>query len=230
MMRSRVFVLITSWFLAFVLGGIIIGLVIDAPNLLMLRRESAETTGRVARLVPNSHGLVEVLYEIAGKAYTGEFQPHIYDQPLNEGDVVRVYYSPQNPTIAFLAPPSDVLKEQFPAWIAGSLVLSIFGVVAALTLWRPRSPSRRFGVFLPGPRFISAGITLGVLTGLTVSLFTHTLNITKISGWVLIVSGCTMFLVLAWVKELHWVELLHSRTFWLALTLAIIGNLVNLIR
>ena len=49
-----------------------IGFVIDVPQLLRLHLHHAETTGRVIRVIPNSHGLTEIEYLIQGTPYKRE--------------------------------------------------------------------------------------------------------------------------------------------------------------
>jgi hypothetical protein len=45
-----------------------------------------------------------------------------------------VYYWPEDPNVAVIAPPSEILTEQLPSWLAGSFLVSVVVVAAVLTL------------------------------------------------------------------------------------------------
>lgn len=64
-MPNRAVSLTTIWASSFLLMAVVIGLVIDAPHLLVLRKRGAETIGNVARVIPESHGLVVGQFEIS---------------------------------------------------------------------------------------------------------------------------------------------------------------------
>jgi hypothetical protein len=133
--------------LGFAVIGTAIAFVIDAPHLLLLEHQHAETVGRVIRLVPNSHGLVEIGYSVDGRTYVRSVPPFgVADLPLGEGKAVPVYYYPSDPAIAFLAPSGTILKEQLPSWIAGSLLGSCFGVVVVFQVWKWRQNGFTAGV------------------------------------------------------------------------------------
>src|SRR5215469_15057068 len=134
-----------------------IGLVIDAPHLLLLRQRNAETLGRVLRQVPDSHGAVEIEYAIRGKTYRQVLPPYGLALPMAAGQTTLVYSDPQDPRVAFTAPAGDILIEELRAWAAGSLLGAVAGVLVVSSLRRPvRCPLDFRGV--NGPRIISAGV------------------------------------------------------------------------
>ena len=99
MNQRKIFVLIAVPTLAFVAMATAIGLVIDAPHLFLLERHHAETVGQVVRLVPESHGAIEIRYSVAGITHFRRTQPYV-NRLLTEGDSVPVYYYPPDPTVA----------------------------------------------------------------------------------------------------------------------------------
>jgi hypothetical protein len=119
------------WLLSFGGALTVIGFVIDAPGLLRLQHQHAEVQGEVTRLLPETHGLVEVRYAVAGTVYKRALRPN--RNPVLEGTKVAVYYSPQDPGVAVIGPPADALATELPSWLAGSLLCS--GGVAAGVLW-----------------------------------------------------------------------------------------------
>ena len=206
--------------------AVFIGLVIDAPHLLLLRQRNAETLGRVLRQVPDSHGAVEIEYAIGGKTYRQVLPPHGLALPITGGQTTPVYYDPKDPRIAFTAPPGEILTEELPAWAVGSLFGAVAGVLVVSSLRRPvRSRLDFRGV--NGPRILSAGVSLGVLVSVVTSAFFGTLKVSEIVGGVLALSGCVMLLRLAWWRRLTWADLLRSREFWLALALVVVANIVS---
>jgi hypothetical protein len=227
MIRIRPVNLIVIWLTSFCFAAIVIGCVIDAPHLLLLQRECSETDGRVTRVLAENHGLVEVAYDVAGRSYQRTFPPHLNTHVISEGEPVEVYYSPHDPTIAFVAPPSEILAEQLPSWIIGSVFLS--GAILAMVLVFGTSGGslERLSAKVISPRMISTGITVGVFAGMVSSVYFGTLNMPKVLGGVLVVGGCTIFLILAWQKKFSWGELLGSRTFWIAVALAVAGNVLD---
>jgi hypothetical protein len=118
--RSR---LVLVWVLAFGLALSVWGIIIDVPNLLALIREHQEVSGTVVQELPSRHGLVDVRYEANGKAYQQALRP--YGASSRTHDAVKVYFSSNNPEIAFMAPPQEVLKANTPFWLGGSLLFSI---------------------------------------------------------------------------------------------------------
>ena len=85
----------------------------------------------VIRLLPESHGMVDVRYVVADVTYQRTFAPHLQSSLISKGASVRVYYWPEDPNVAVIAPPAEILTEQLPSWLAGSLLISV-GVVAAV--------------------------------------------------------------------------------------------------
>ena len=130
-MLRNTFSIAVLWILSFGLMVILIGLAIDGPHLLVLERRHAETPGQVIRLLPESHGMVEVRYVVADVTYQRTFAPHLQGSIISKGASVRVYYWPEDPNVAVIAPPAEILTEQLPSWLAGSLLISV-GVVAAV--------------------------------------------------------------------------------------------------
>ena len=226
-MLRNAFSVAVLWMLSFGLMIVVIGLAIDGPHLLLLQRRHAETVGEVVRLLPESHGMVEVRYLVANVTYKRAFPPHLQRSRINEGDSVRVYYRPEDPNVAVIAPPSEILTEQLPSWLAGSLLISVGVVVAVLALRGPGILSRCFPGRMFSARIISAGATVGVLVGLLLSMYAGTLSAAKLVGGAFVISGCVILLRLTWVQYLSWAGLLRSRAFWAALGLAVIGNILN---
>jgi hypothetical protein len=215
------------WILSFCLMATVIGFVSDAPQLLLLEHNHAETLGEVTRLLPASHGLVEVRYVVAGSTYQGTFAPHLQSRRIDEGDSVRVYYSPRDPKDASIFPPDEILAEQLPSWLAGSLLLSVGLVAAVLTLWNPNPAFRRISGLLTSPKLLSAGVTVGVASGFLLSLFWATPSIVKVVAASLVLCGCALFLRLAWRQRLSWTDMFRSMEFWIAFALAISGNIID---
>lgn len=112
------------------------GLAIDVPHLLILHFNHEQTTGRVIKVFPNSHGLTEITYTVGGTLYTrdvpGYWVP--YSDALPEP--LRVYYSPRDPSIAAAVPADEILSGQLPAWVAGSALGAVFGVIGARNIVR----------------------------------------------------------------------------------------------
>jgi len=130
----RVRVSLAGAALDFVSLATAIGFIIDVPHLLSLHFHHAETTGRVVRVIPDSHGLTEIAYSVRGTPYTREM-PGYWVTDLNEpGKPLRIYYDPNDPTVASAEPADQILIGQFPAWIAGSLLGSLFGALAAVNI------------------------------------------------------------------------------------------------
>jgi hypothetical protein len=113
-----------------------IGLVIDAPHLLILHFHHAETTGRIIRVIPDRHGLTEIEYSANGTAYNEDVPGFwVPDTDTRSGPLV-IYYDPGNPRIAAAVPPGQILSGQFPFWIAGSAIGAVLGSMAARNIVR----------------------------------------------------------------------------------------------
>jgi hypothetical protein len=128
------------WLVSFCSMATFIGLTGGVSDLMMLRREHAETSGEVIRLHPENHGVVDVKYVVAGTPYQGTFFPYLQDGRIVKGESVRVYYSPHDPTIAFIAPPEEILGEDLPFWLVASLLGSFAVTAGVLILWRKAAP------------------------------------------------------------------------------------------
>lgn len=215
------------WLLSFGVMAIVIGFAMDMPRVLLLQRAHAETSGQVTRLLPDNHGLVRVRYLVAGAAYEGTFPPYVQGRRVDKGDVVRVYYSPRDPAVAFIAPPDEVLSDRLPFLVVASLLGSVGLTAGALAMWNPRAVLHRPCVWVISPRILSAGVTVGVLGGLVSSLYSGTLDTAKSVGGAFVVCGCAVFLTLAWRHRLSWAALLRSGAFWIAVALVIVGNIFN---
>jgi hypothetical protein len=129
-------VMITGAALGFISLATAVGLVIDVPHLLILHIHHAETTGRVIRVVPNSHGLTEIAYSVRGTQYDREVPG--YWVPYSQAGIepIRVYYNPNEPSIAAAIPADEILSGQLPSWIAGSALGAVFGAFAARNIVR----------------------------------------------------------------------------------------------
>ena len=106
---NRVVGLILVWVLSFGFMAVVIGLAIDAPHLLLLHQQNSRALGRVIRVEPENHGVVDVGYVVGGRTYSGQFSPDGLTLPVNEGAMVPVYYYPPDSNIAFLAPAGEIL-------------------------------------------------------------------------------------------------------------------------
>ena len=127
-------VMIAGAALGFISLATAIGLVIDVPRLLILHFHHAETTGRVIRAIPNSHGLTEIAYSVRGTQYNREVPG--YWVPQAGSEPIRVYYNPNEPSIAAAVPADEILSGQLPSWIAGSALGAVFGAFAARNIVR----------------------------------------------------------------------------------------------
>jgi hypothetical protein len=108
-----------------------IAFIIDVPHLLSLQFHHAETTGRVFRVIPNSHGLTEIEYSVQGVPYKREVPGYWVPVGDVEGESIRVYYDPNEPSTASAVPADEILRGQVPAWIGGSVLGSVFGAGVA---------------------------------------------------------------------------------------------------
>jgi hypothetical protein len=215
------------WLLSFCLMATAIAFAIDAPQLILLCHEHAETSGEVIRFLPQTHGLVEVRYTVAGTVFRHAFSSHLEVNTIVEGGPVRVYYSPHDPATAVIAPPAEVLSEQLPSWLAGSLLASTGIFVGILILWSSTAPFHSFAVWAVSPRVLSAAVTTGVLGGIVMAVLTGTLSTAKAVGGVFVVGGCAVFMELAWRRRLSWDGLVRSGAFWIAVALVLAGNILN---
>ncbi len=134
----RVLVIFAGAALGFASIATAIGFVIDAPHLLGLHVHHAETTGRVVRVIPNSHGRTEIEYSVRGAPYKRDVPFYWVPIPHSEGEALRVYYDPSDPSVASAVPAAEILTGQLRSWIGGSLLGSIFGAGAALNIIRYR--------------------------------------------------------------------------------------------
>jgi hypothetical protein len=122
--------------LGFISLATAIGFVIDAPHLMKLHFNHAQTTGRIVRVIPNSHGLTEIAYSVRGIAYTRDVPFYWVAEPNTSAAILRIYYDPNDPTIASAAPVDEILSGQLPSWIAGSALGGAFGAFAARSIVR----------------------------------------------------------------------------------------------
>jgi hypothetical protein len=134
---GRTIILFAASALGFAGVAVGIGFVIDAPHLFLLRRHHAQTTGKVTRLLPNSHGAIEFTYSVDGATYSRITSP--YGISRVEGLAVPVYYYPDDPRIAFTAPAGDILDGQLPSWIAAAWLGALFGFAVGWSLTTPSS-------------------------------------------------------------------------------------------
>ena len=122
--------------LGFVSLAVAIGFVIDAPHLLILHFNHSQTTGRIVRVIPNSHGLTEIAYSVGATEYTRKVPFYWIDGPTTQRGPLLIYYDPHDPSIASGAPPDEILSGQFPSWTAGSALGAVFGVFATRNIVR----------------------------------------------------------------------------------------------
>jgi hypothetical protein len=128
--------MITGAALGFIILAAAIGLVIDAPHLLILHFNHAQTTGHIIRVIPNSHGLTEIAYSVGGTAYKRDVPFYWVPDSDARPEPLRVYYSPRDPSIASAVPADEILSGQLPSWIAGSALGAVFGAIAARNIFR----------------------------------------------------------------------------------------------
>ena len=74
---------------------------------------------------------------------------------------------------------------------------------------------------------MSAGISIGVVASAVLSAFYGTLTSVRIGGGILVLSGCGVFINLAWRRKLTWSELFRSSQFWIAVALAAVANVLE---
>src|SRR5260370_18546807 len=180
-MFSNIVNFIVLWILCFCLIASIIGFVIGAPVLFLVNYERGETTGEVTRLLPDTHGLVEVKYSVAAVSYRRGFRPSGKENEIAERAYVHVYYWRRDPSIAFIAPPYEILEEEYPAWVITALAGATTTMLGLLAL-RLAAPFRRFTAILISPKAFSAAITTGVLGSLLLSSISRNLKLTTLVG------------------------------------------------
>jgi len=136
-------VMIARAALGFISLATAIGFIIDAPHLLILHFNHGQTTGRIVRIIPNSHGLTEIAYSVGGITYTRDVPFYWVAEPKTQRQPLQIYYDPHGPSIASAAPADEVLSGQLPFWIAGSALGAVFGAFAARNVVRysGRDPS-----------------------------------------------------------------------------------------
>jgi hypothetical protein len=117
--------------LGFIALAVAIGLIIDAPHLLILHFNHAQTTGRVIKVIPNSHGLTEITYSVGDASYRRDVPFYWLPDADVRPEPLRIFYSPRDPSIASAVPAIEILRGQLPAWIAGSAFGAVFGAIAA---------------------------------------------------------------------------------------------------
>lgn len=109
---------------------------IDAPHLLLLERQQADTVGRVIRLVPESHGQVEIEYRVAGVAHRQILPVYGDVTPVAAGQTLTIFYYPGDPLIAFTAPPGEIFSHKRAEWVLFWWFGALLGGVAAYNFAR----------------------------------------------------------------------------------------------
>ena len=137
--------MITGAALGFISLATAIGFVIDAPHLLILHFNHSQTTGRIIRVLPNSHGLTEIAYSVGGIEYKRDVPFYWVPNLDAPREPFRVYYDPHDPSLAAAVPADEILSGQLPFWIAGSGLDAVFGAFAAGNIvrylrYQPESP------------------------------------------------------------------------------------------
>ena len=122
-------------------------MVLDWQKWHELAKYGIETNGHVVRKEPDNHRFIQYSYTVDQQTYSGlgnagEDSPE-FDQ-LNVGDVVRVFYNPDNPKESILGNP----ESQARSIRNGILFLAIFGpLISMIGLytkgWLPGSRRRR---------------------------------------------------------------------------------------
>jgi hypothetical protein len=223
---NRVVGLILVWALSFGFMAVVIGLAIDAPHLLLLHQQNSRALGRVIRVEPENHGVVDVSYEVSGRTYSGQFSPAGLTLPITEGTMVRVYYYPPNPNIAFLAPAGEILTEELPFWITGSLLFSLFVIGIVLSLHKSANLSRVYSATF-SPKYISASVFCGVLVNMALSVYFRIFSAPRFVGQITGLMGSIIFLRLVWMRKMAWGAIFRSAEFWTAFVVALAGNIVG---
>ena len=114
----------------------------DVPMLLSLNHHHKQATGKVLRMIPNSHGTIEVSYFVSGMKYQRSFFLIAPGQLASDGTVTTVYYSPEDPETSCIGPPADILEQLLHEWILFALLITIFFFVILTSMPRTeRSPS-----------------------------------------------------------------------------------------
>lgn len=132
---------VMTWMLAFCAFATFMVVTDDIPQVFRLRNQHAETLGKVVRFVPQSHGAIEVKYEVDGTPYQSTFGQYVQTHPLKEGASVNVYYAPSDPANAVISPPSEILWQQLTFTYVASMLMS--GVLVGAIFLRRRSKSSR---------------------------------------------------------------------------------------
>ncbi len=79
------------------------------------------------------------------------------------------------------------------------------------------------------PKLISALVTVGVFYGLVFSALFGLSNVRRLVGQVLAVTACTIMLWLSWRRHLGWRQILRSLAFWIAVTLVVGANAIEML-
>lgn len=225
---NRVVGLILVWVLSFGFMAVVIGLAVNAPHLFLLHQQNSRALGRVIRVEPENHGVVDVSYEVSGRTYSGQFSPDGLTLPINEGATVPVYYYPPDPNIAFLAPASEIVTEELPFWITGSVFFSLFVTGIVFSLGKSANLFRFYSATV-SPKYISALVLCGVLVSLALSVYFHIFTAAKFVGQIMGLAGSVVFLRLAWMRKMSWGAIFRSAEFWTASVVALAGNIVGTI-
>ena len=116
---------------------------IDLPVAIRLTRHHAITTGHLLQLYPQYHSTASYAYTVHGQNFQKMGSPKNIGKAA-VGDLVTVYYSPSDPALSILSPPSGLLCNNF----LNVLMVSVFVSVApfgglAVTSWASKLPTSR---------------------------------------------------------------------------------------
>jgi hypothetical protein len=199
--------------------------VIDAPHWMLLFRSQAEASGKITRLVPNSHGAVEIAYTVMGSAFSRLAPWHGPPANRSQDNDITVYYYPPDPSIAFTASADDILDEELPGWIAMSMGGGLVGLVLGFRVTASSVPS--LWARIPGPKFLTVGASLGVTVSFVSRMIGGSYTAPQALGDLLMLPACGLLLWLAWWRNLSWRAMTRSVWLWAAVGLVIAANFVN---
>jgi hypothetical protein len=219
---SRVF--FASWCCLIVLLWSLIGSAVGVPRLLKLRKHHNITPGLVIKTIPYSHGKVVVRYMVNGSEYVREFAPY----PFETGDELEVFYWPDDPSISEISDPTDRLVVQIPFAVGATILLSVPFVISFVAF------KRRGVMFWPpslavDPRVTSTFVSVGVIAGRVSSIMLKRFDALRAAGDLLMIAASVVFLHATWARRLKWGELLKSKSFWSAVLLGVLGNLLTIL-
>ncbi len=107
-------VMVKGAVLGFIVPAMATALMIDVPDLLILHFNHSQIAGRIIRVIPNSHGLIQIAYSVGGTEYERNVPSDWVPRLDTRRKPLRVYYNPHNPSIAAAIPADEILSGQLP--------------------------------------------------------------------------------------------------------------------